>query len=148
MPEPIIPIMFDVASTLAELESLKPASYTATYSSSLAQTVAALHEKPLRLFTIEDFRVMIGQQRFLEYLVPLALNALVQNPLAEGDYHAGDLLLAVIKVKEYWSTHQDHKKILEEIVTKLLDGHQAGYDGEADLNLRYITQAWEDARKR
>lgn len=147
MPASLIPITFDTSKTLAELESLKQTSYTATYTSHLAQTVAALHEKPLNLFEIEDVRMMIGQQRALEYLVPMALNILMQNPLAEGDYHAGDLLIATIKAKkEYWEAHQEYQKILEEIVITLIQNKKDDGDGECELNMRYITRAWEEVR--
>lgn len=91
-------------------------------------------------------RVLIGQQRFLEYLVPMALNILAQNPLAEGNYHAGDLLIAVIKAKkEYWEAHEEYQKILKKIVTTLIQNKKDDGDGECELNTRYVIQAWESA---
>lgn len=76
----------------------------------------------------------------------MALNILIQNPLAEGDYHPGDLLIAVIKAKkEYWETHQEYQRILEEIVTALIQNKKDDDDGECELNMRYITRAWEEA---
>ncbi len=56
-----------------------------------------LRTKPLRDFTVEDLRIMIGQQIALSRLVPLALDVLRSDPLAEGDYYPGDLLASVLR---------------------------------------------------
>jgi len=57
-----------------------------------------LRTKPLRDFTVEDLRVMIGQQIALNRLVPLALERLRRDPLVAGDYYPGDLLANVLRV--------------------------------------------------
>jgi hypothetical protein len=85
---------FDLSRTLDELEGRdwsKP-----TYDSYLVTTCHALRRKPLRDFTIEDLRIMIGQGISLAYLLPLAVQKLSENPLSRGDYYAGDLLVAVL----------------------------------------------------
>ena len=47
---------------------------------------------------------MIGQNIGLPFLVPLALEQLRENPLAEGNYYAGDLLVNVLRVEpQFWS---------------------------------------------
>jgi hypothetical protein len=56
-----------------------------------------LRTKPLRDFTVEDLRIMIGQQIALNQLVPLALDLLRLDPLVEGDYYPGDLLASVLR---------------------------------------------------
>src|SRR5262245_6851845 len=79
-----------------------------TDSSALAATCLALYEKPLKDFTVENLRVMIGQSIGLEFLIPLAVERLQENPFAEGDYYPGDLLSAVMRVEpSFWQTHQD-----------------------------------------
>lgn len=40
---------------------------------------------------------MIGQEIALPYLIPLAIDVLQQEPLAEGDFYRGDLLASVIR---------------------------------------------------
>jgi hypothetical protein len=62
----------------------------------------------LKDFTIEDLRLMIGQNIGLDYLVPLALEHLETNPLIGGDLYPGDLLKNVIGIpKTFWTEHFD-----------------------------------------
>ena len=56
-----------------------------------------MQTKPLKDFTVEDLRIMIGQQIALNRLVPLALDRLQRDPLVEGDYYPGDLLASVLR---------------------------------------------------
>ncbi len=67
-----------------------------------------LRTKPLRDFTVEDLRIMIGQQVALNRLVPLALDRLRPDPLVEGDYYPGDLLDSVLRVDTtFWGWSPD-----------------------------------------
>jgi CDI immunity proteins len=67
-----------------------------------------LRTKPLRDFTVEDLRIMIGQQVALNRLVPLALDRLRRDPLVEGDYYPGDLLASVLRVDAaFWEWSPD-----------------------------------------
>jgi hypothetical protein len=70
-----------------------------TDSSALATTCRNLYEKPLKDFTVDDFRVMIGQGIGLEFLIPSAVELLQENPFVQGDYYPGDLLSVVIQVE-------------------------------------------------
>ena len=91
-----------------------------TDSSALVTTCLALYEKPLKDFTVENLRVMIGQSIGLEFLIPLAIDLLQENPFVEGDYYPGDLLSAVVKVEpSFWQTHQDFYWSVSEIVAGL-----------------------------
>lgn len=83
----------------------------------LTQRVKALRTKPLANFTIEDIRLSISQQLALSITLPLALEALNKNILAEGDLYEGDLLNSVIGLPiEYWVKHADEKKTLANIL--------------------------------
>lgn len=72
-----------------------------TYDSYLVTTCHRLRTKPIDEFSVEDLRIMIGQQIGLPHLVPLAVAALERDPLAEGDYYPGDLLANVIGAREW-----------------------------------------------
>ena len=51
---------------------------------------------------------MIGQNIGLEHLLPMALDILSANPMAEGDYYPGDLLSSVVSARrEYFLSHPD-----------------------------------------
>lgn len=87
------------------------------FPSSLIRTCHALRQKPLRAFTIEDFRVIIGQQLSLQYLIPLAIEHLQRDPLVSGDFYPGDLLATVLKVpSSFWQTRPDLRRTVEDIV--------------------------------
>lgn len=64
---------------------------------------------PLDQFTVEDLRLMIGQNFCLRYLIPLAIGQLRKDIFVEGDYFRGDLLKNVLSVdKKFW---QDNKHL-------------------------------------
>ena len=79
------------------------------YESHLVIECHRLRRVPLREFAIENLRIMIGQHIGLDYLMPLALEHLRADPLAEGDYYSGDLLVAVLKAgRDFWCQHADY----------------------------------------
>lgn len=87
-----------------------------TFESHLVQTCHNLRRKPLAEFYIEDLRIMIGQAIGLQYLVPLALEKLEVAPLVEGDFYAGDLLVALLRVDDsFWTAHPELKSRMKTI---------------------------------
>jgi hypothetical protein len=93
---------FDRSKSLQELENKDWGE--PTYDSFLVQECHRLRRIPLKDFTVENLRIMIGQNIGLNYLVPLAIEKLEQNPLAEGDYYAGDLLVNVLRAdSKFWT---------------------------------------------
>jgi hypothetical protein len=90
----------------------------AQYPSYLVRTCHALHRKPLRDFTVEDLRIMIGQNFSLDYLVPLALEHLHRDPFAAGDFYPGDLLGCVLgRVQPgFWQRRPDLRRAVEDII--------------------------------
>lgn len=93
----------------------------ATY---LVGRCTALRRKPLAEFTVEDMRIMIGQRIGVSALLPRAVQTLVADPLAEGDYYPGDLLRAVLGLPEAaWAAFGPERR-------RLVDALQtAGWDG-------------------
>tara|TARA_R110002095_G_scaffold179193_2_gene156432 strand:- start:57704 stop:58012 length:309 start_codon:yes stop_codon:yes gene_type:complete len=70
-------------------------------------------------FTTEDLRIMIGQQISLFFLVPLALEKLEEDPLAEGHCFHGDLLNAILGIPEsFWNLHTDMQEVLCRVITQ------------------------------
>ncbi len=85
----------------------------------LVKTCHQLRKKPLRDFTIEDLRIMIGQNINLEFLIPLALEQLKENILAEGNCYEGDLLNNILtSEKEYWLSNKKNWQIFCELFEK------------------------------
>jgi hypothetical protein len=71
---------------------------------------------------VEDLRILLGQSIGETYLVPLALEILDINPLAEGDFYPGDLLCSVLRVNpRIWKQHPDWAARLQSIVHAIKD---------------------------
>ena len=91
------------------------------FDSHLVRECHRLRMVPLRELTVENLRIMIGQQIGLPYLVPLALEHLEADPFVEGDYYPGDLLTNVLRSsREFWSTHRDLRSRVLLIVANAL----------------------------
>ncbi len=111
--------MADLASDLSRtLEQLERVVWgEPEFPSHLVVTCHALRRKPLSDFTVEDLRIMIGQGMSLIHLMPLAIQRLTLDPLAEGDYYPGDLLKNVAEVTpEFWRAHPDLRRAMDAIV--------------------------------
>ena len=93
--------------TTATLEQLESDVWPAPeYSSSLVRKCHQLRKKPLAEFEVEDLRIMLGQQIGEKHLVPLALERLSENILAEGDFYEGDLLNSVLRLPaSFWKAN-------------------------------------------
>ena len=91
-----------------------------TYPSYLVTTCHRLRRVLLKDFTVEDLRIMIGQKIGLPYLVPLALDILHDDPMAQGDMFPGDLLTNVARVPdEFWRSHPRLKRQWDKIIARL-----------------------------
>ena len=87
--------------------------------SHLVSTIYKLRKKNLDQFTVEDLRIVIGQNRSLPILMPMAIDVLDSNILAEGDHYPGDLLSNVLTVSSnFWIDHPDLKSKLESVFLK------------------------------
>jgi len=115
MPQQTSSLMkIDLNNTLEQLE--KHDWGEPGYDSNLVKTCHQLRKKPLKDFTTEDLRIMIGQNIGLEFLIPLAIEQLKENILAEGVCYEGDLLNNVLtSEKEYWLSNKKYWQIICEL---------------------------------
>jgi hypothetical protein len=80
----------------------------------------SLRTKPLDELTVEDLRLMIQQQIGLRHLIPIALQHLRADPLAEGDFYPGDLLAATLRVAgDFWQQRPDLNRELRDVIDAL-----------------------------
>lgn len=87
------------------------------HPSNLVKRCAELMLVPLNEYTIEDLRIMIGQQVGLEYLVPFAIEKLQNDLFAEGDLYPGDLLSSVLKINPaFWNQNQNFQLQLRNMI--------------------------------
>lgn len=79
----------------------------------LVATVHRLRHVPLADLDAGALRVLLGQRVGTEALMPRALAMLADEPLVEGTYYPGDLLVAVLMAPaEYWAAHPaDHEAV-------------------------------------
>ncbi|WP_406727767.1 contact-dependent growth inhibition system immunity protein [Streptomyces sp. GD-15H] len=81
-----------------------------------------MRRRPIGELTVEDMRLLIGQDIGLPYLLPLALDVLRDNPMAEGDMYEGDLLSAVLtRNPAVWTESSELGRELRVIVSELTD---------------------------
>jgi hypothetical protein len=101
------------SKSLEQLEKNIWPSLSSDETSYLIKICHNLRKKPLIDFSVEDTRIMIGQNIGLEYLIPMAIDFLQETILAEGDYYEGDLLTSVLSSdSEYWKTHSTEQKLV------------------------------------
>ena len=82
----------------------------------LIKKVHLLRKKPLKHFTTEDLRLIIGQSFCLDYLIPIAIDRLKENILAEGDLYEGDLLHSILGSDiNYWTNHKDQWQTVKQL---------------------------------
>jgi len=77
-----------------------------------------LHNLPIKEYSLEDLRFMIGQEDGLAYLVPVALIKLQENIFLEAEFYEGDLLYTLLTISSnYWHTHKKEKQELIKLYT-------------------------------
>jgi hypothetical protein len=83
----------------------------------LVRRCTELRRKPLSEFTVEDLRIMLGQQIAVPILLPMALDVLESDPLAEGDFYPGDLLCsAVMLPADAWASMPGQRERLSDVL--------------------------------
>lgn len=109
---------FDLNKTLQELENSdwgNPQS-----DSPLEKKCLQLRQIPLNEFKADDLVRMILQNIGIEYLVPLAMERLRADPLADRDFYPGCLLRAILEVSyQFWKKHPDLREEVEIMYNKL-----------------------------
>jgi CDI immunity proteins len=129
---------FDISKTLDELEGIE--SGEPTFHSALVIECTRLRKVPLAEFTAGNLRIMIGQKTSLEYLLPLALEKLSENPFVMGNFYRGDLLVNVLRVSnEFWEQHQDlYWQLIE--LTPEIEGLKETIDEEMMPEIQRLRQ--------
>lgn len=109
----------DLNKSLQELENCDWGE--PSYDSHLVVTCYKLRRVPLKLLSTENLRILIGQNIGLKFLIPLALEHLHRQPLAQGDFYPGDLLVALLHVEaNFWTLHPNYCEEIHQIVQIVL----------------------------
>ncbi len=90
------------------------------FKSHLVTECHKLRKKPISALSIENLRILIGQNIGLKYIVPIAIEILEKNPFAEGNFYKGDLLFNITKISaEFWLENPKLNNRLVEIKNEI-----------------------------
>jgi hypothetical protein len=121
----------------------------ATDDSRLVTECHRLRRVPLRDFKAEDLRLMAGQNIGLEYLVPLALEQLEEDPFAEGDYYPGDLLVSVLGARpQFWLAHPDLRERAGAVAHRAISLMPSLSDGGSQTVTTAVTKSYAKFEER
>ena len=92
------------------------------FPSSLVAKCHALRKIPICEMSAEDLRLLIGQKIGLPFIVPVALEILLDDPICAGTFH-GDLLLHVLRIEtSFWN---ENPMLYQELVSVVSELEQA-----------------------
>ena len=107
--------------TLEQLEAHVWSSPPAD-ESPMATRCHALRKVPLEKLSAGDCRVLLTQGIGIRYILPIALDYVEADPLIEGDYYPGDLLLALLREPlDAWSRDKDGLSRLKSLARRIDD---------------------------
>src|ERR1700749_3536131 len=93
---------FDIQRSLEQLEE-DPWNDPKIFPTTLIEKCYSYRKFPVKDLSIEQLRTLIGQNIGLPYLIPLSIEVLRKDIIAEGDFYPGDLLSAVISCEDsFW----------------------------------------------
>lgn len=115
------------------------------YDGNLVRRCHELRKIKLCDLSIEDLRMLAGQNIGTEYIIPLAVEILKKDAYVKGDFYPGDLLYNVMTVRDdFWLDHPDLKttvvKIFENNI-QILENRR-----EMELSRRLFYQAYDHLR--
>jgi hypothetical protein len=88
----------------------------------LERRVYRLLLTPLCDFSVDDLRVLLGQGLSLDYVMPLAIEALEQDPWCPGDSVPGMLLkVPLAYMDDFWSERPDLWRALGPVLDRAVD---------------------------
>jgi hypothetical protein len=121
--------LIDITSTLERLEN----DFWGNPPKDSSKLVIKSHElrkKKLEDFEPADFRLLIGQNIGLQFLIPIVIEKIRENPFIEADFYEGDLLLNILKSdKKYWTSHSNIKNE----VINIFERHKLRLANELDI---------------
>ena len=73
-----------------------------------------LRKIPIQNLDIEGLRMLLSQRVGVPHILPIVSEILEENPLVEGDFYAGDLLVVVVKLARAGElSRNDAKRLLD-----------------------------------
>ena len=92
------------------------------FDSHLVRECHRLRKLQLRQFTVENLRIMLGQDIGSRYLVPIALEHLEADPLVAGDFYPGDLLCSMLSLPhEFWRANAELRRRVAAVAVRAIE---------------------------
>lgn len=108
--------------SLAQLDKMYQPAKEIDFPSRLVVRHNTLLSKPIGEYSVEDLRLMIGQNTGLEYLIPKAMEFLEKDVFLEGDFYPGDLLQNVLSADpKFWKAHPRLAQVLLTLLEEKMD---------------------------
>lgn len=83
----------------------------------VVRTTHAARKKPLCDLSAEEIRLLIGQKIGLQYVIPLALPLIENNPLVEVAFFEGDLLSELLRLSaEDWNANPEELQRFQNLI--------------------------------
>ncbi len=87
----------------------------------LVKNCHTLHRKQLSSLTREEIRLCLSQKIGVRWILPLAINILLQEPLACGDMYEGDILSNALRLpQQEWERNEILQPVLNNVASSLL----------------------------
>lgn len=108
-------------------------------ASGLIKRVYLARKKIIDELSVEDLRLLVGQDVSLSITIPLAIQALKENLFAEGDYYPGDLLKSVLTIDpQFWTSNLALKNQVEKLCRNLGDTAEQNINTSENIETEII----------
>jgi hypothetical protein len=88
--------------------------------SGLSGRILALRQRELSSLSLAEIALCLRQSIALPYVVPLALEALADQPLLDAELYPGDLLWSLLHASRQYSLGISHSQELADICTSAI----------------------------
>jgi hypothetical protein len=110
----------------------------------LVEKVFKYRKIPVGDLSIEQLRLLIGQNDGLTYLIPLAIEKLKENIFAEGDLYEGDLFAAVLTSDaSFWKQNPTLKQGVEELLSARQKEIEESLTGSKNRKLQRLIETFK-----
>jgi len=114
------------------------------HHTSVVKCAHRLRNIPLGKLSAGDIRFLLGQEIGMNYVLPLAITLLEDNPILETDYYEGDLLCSTLRLnaKYFNSDLSSRIEAMSEQAEKLLQlaEHRVALEALKKAKSKFMTE--------
>lgn len=107
-----------------------------------------LRNKPISSLTVDDWRVLIGQDVGLGFLMPMAVAEIEKDPLIKGEHYRGDLLAVILRASpQFFRQNPELRSRVERVLMRLPSALETLDFIEFDTSSEALEEAAAEFRK-